>query len=60
VVSGAPDGPAAGASLAGAAQEVAARVRQGERTKAAAAAVARELGLRSADVYNAVHQRPSA
>jgi 16S rRNA (cytidine1402-2'-O)-methyltransferase len=58
VVAGAPDGPVAGASLAEAAQQVAARVARGERTKAAAASVASELGLRSADVYNEVHRLP--
>jgi 16S rRNA (cytidine1402-2'-O)-methyltransferase len=58
VVAGAPD-RVAPASLAEAVQEVAVRVAAGARTKAAAAEVARELGLRSSDVYNAVHDARS-
>lgn len=55
VIAGSPGQPPA-ATLAEAAEQVAARVERGERTKAAAAAVARELGLRSTEVYNEVHR----
>ena len=58
VVAGAPARLPA-ASLAEAAEQVAARVERGERTKDAATAVARELGLRSSEVYDAVHRQRS-
>jgi 16S rRNA (cytidine1402-2'-O)-methyltransferase len=58
VVAGSP-GQRPAATLAEAAEQVAARVERGERTKAAAAAVAKELGLRSTEVYNEVHRHRS-
>jgi 16S rRNA (cytidine1402-2'-O)-methyltransferase len=55
VVAGAP--PASGADPADAAAEVAARERAGTPRKAAIAEVARELGLRKREVYDAVVRR---